>query len=136
MHTLMCVCILGQLVHGQGKMLLADTERLHEKIRVMSARIRALEDSLQTLYSRFTRQTHPLLTQELLNVKSTLDIPESLPNARSPSEIPEEMTANTDAFGTLVDRESGAPAFFGTSAGAEVCNLFFSLESLGSTCVV
>lgn len=110
---------VGQLVHGQGKMLLADTEQLHEKIRVMSARIRSLEDALQTLHSRFTRQTHPLLTADQLNVKSTLEIPEVTSPHRSPSE-PQEVLAHTDAIGTLVDSNAGAPAFFGTSASAEV----------------
>lgn len=100
-------------------MLLADTEQLHEKIRVMSGRIRTLEEGLHTLHSRYSRQAHPLLKSELLSIKFTMDIPDTSTPGPSTKETQEDM-ADTDAFGTLVDRDAGAPAFFGTSAGAEV----------------
>ncbi|EIN09837.1 hypothetical protein PUNSTDRAFT_125868 [Punctularia strigosozonata HHB-11173 SS5] len=63
----------------------ADTDRLHRKISEMSERIRQLEDALSlshaTSYSVASsssvpppREPHPLLTEDLLKVKSTIDL--------------------------------------------------------------
>ena len=98
--------------------MLADTERLHTKIDVMSKRIRQLEDGLSLLQSSVSREEHPLLRKELLDVKSSID----LHAARSggSKEAEEDEAEYIDAFGTLAVRDDGAATFFGRSAGSEV----------------
>lgn len=65
----------GALVSGKGtRFILANTEQLHEKVHEMSDRIRQLEDALQILQSRSTPEPHPLLSPDLLSVKSTMGL--------------------------------------------------------------
>ncbi|KAH9981574.1 hypothetical protein BJV74DRAFT_80411 [Russula compacta] len=62
------ICPNGSLVTGQGtRFVLADTDRLHNKITEMSARIRQLEDALAVLHSSVSHDTHPhpLLQRDL-----------------------------------------------------------------------
>ena len=51
-------------------MVLANTEELHEKIDRLCSRVRELEDALRTLQSTVSDQTHPLLREDLLNIKA------------------------------------------------------------------
>jgi hypothetical protein len=129
--------LVGQLSQGQGKLILANTEQLHQKLEIMSSRIRALEDALQNLHAKISRQIHPLLTPELLMIKSTFgltdgeQIPKPSQDEPASSTRDAESVASIDADGTFVSRDTGAPAFFGASAGAEVSCfrfLFFFLE--------
>ena len=53
--------------------VLADTDRLHAKIVGMSDRIRQLEDALSTLNTG-SSEPHPLLTRDLLEIKSMIDL--------------------------------------------------------------
>ena len=65
----------GALVSGKGtRFILANTEQLHEKVHDMSDRIRQLEDALQILQSRASPEPHPLLSPDLLTVKSTMGL--------------------------------------------------------------
>ncbi|KAG6889881.1 hypothetical protein C0995_013855 [Termitomyces sp. Mi166 len=64
------LCPEGALTSGRGsRFILANTEQLHEKIGVLSDRVRQLEDALQTLHA-----THPLLAPELLQIKTSQDL--------------------------------------------------------------
>jgi hypothetical protein len=118
--------LIGQLAQGQGKLILANTEQLHQKLEVMSSRIRALEHALQDLHARISRQIHPLLTPELLMIKSAFGLfegeqaPKTSQDEPTSSTRDAESVASIDADGTFVSRDTGAPAFFGASAGAEV----------------
>ena len=51
------------------RFILANTEQLHEKIKAMSGRIRALEDALGEVQS-----SHPLLREDLLLIKKSADL--------------------------------------------------------------
>jgi hypothetical protein len=51
------------------RFVLADTEHLHEKIRVMSQRIRQLEEGLAAMQAAVSKERHPLLSDELLKIK-------------------------------------------------------------------
>ena len=53
--------------------VLANTEVLHDKITVLSNRVRALEDALQDVYSQLADEPHPLLTEELRALKRPLE---------------------------------------------------------------
>lgn len=52
--------------------MLATTEELHEKNQQLAYRIRDLEDALQSLYSDVSTEPHPLLSEELLKIKTPL----------------------------------------------------------------
>lgn len=52
-----------------GRFILANTEQLHAKIKLMSSRIRDLEDALQELHSG-----HHLLHKDLLDIKKSADL--------------------------------------------------------------
>lgn len=54
--------------------ILANTEQLHEKIAVLSDRVRQLEDALQNLQATHSPHPHPLLTSELLQIKTSQDL--------------------------------------------------------------
>ncbi|KAG6848992.1 hypothetical protein H0H93_012161 [Arthromyces matolae] len=103
--------------------VLADTEKLHQKIEVMSDRIRQLEDALAILQSTQTREPHPLLTRDFLKIKSIIELhaagetgEEAL---KQPKEEEIEESQTIDAFGTLAIRDDGAATFYGRSAGHE-----------------
>ncbi|TFK25407.1 hypothetical protein FA15DRAFT_668474 [Coprinopsis marcescibilis] len=120
------ICPNGSLITGQGtRFVLADTEKLHSKISQMSDRIRQLEDALAVSHSTATKEAHPLLTRELLRVKSSIelhsavddDARETLPTQKEEEES--EESQYIDAFGTLAIRDDGAATFYGRSAGSE-----------------
>jgi hypothetical protein len=104
--------------------VLADTEKLHQKIAQMSDRIRQLEDALAILQSTHTRDPHPLLHRDLLKIKSSIELhsaaegEDGVPNREDDTEESQYI----DAFGTLAIRDDGAATFYGRSAGSEVCS--------------
>lgn len=55
-------------------MVLANTEELHEKIERLCSRVRELEDALRTLQSTVSERTHPLLQEDLLNLKTPSNV--------------------------------------------------------------
>jgi hypothetical protein len=110
------------------RFVLADTEKLHDKINVMSDRIRQLEDALSFLQSTVTRELHPLLAKDLLQIKSIIELhgafsgePEKLKREKPDAEVDAE-SQYIDAFGTMAIRDDGATTFYGRSAGSEVSN--------------
>jgi hypothetical protein len=78
--------------------ILANTEVLHDKIGVLSSRVRQLEDALAEAYSMYSGERHPLLSDELLQIKRPLER-ESRNEMPSP---PEAETAEAiDSVGSL-----------------------------------
>lgn len=53
--------------------MLANTEALHEKISVLANRVRELEDGLAQSHSLTSNESHPLLSEELLQIKRPLE---------------------------------------------------------------
>ncbi|KAF5392777.1 hypothetical protein D9757_001016 [Collybiopsis confluens] len=115
------ICPNGVLITGQGtRFVLADTEKLHEKIAVMSDRIRQLEDALTILHSGTGDvEPHPLLNRESLKIKSSLELHSAVQSEDRVKEEELEESQYIDAFGTLAIREDGASTFYGRSAGSE-----------------
>lgn len=106
--------------------MLADTEKLHEKILLMSDRIRQLEDALTVLQSSVTpREPHPLLHRDLLEVKSIIDLHVAVDEdkIRKTDDHVDDDSQYIEAFGTLALRDDGAATFYGRSAGSEVSDL-------------
>ncbi|KAH9934548.1 uncharacterized protein BXZ73DRAFT_45830, partial [Epithele typhae] len=127
------ICPNGSLTTGQGtRFILADTDRLHQKIIDMSDRIRQLEDGLSILQSTVSREPHPLLSKELLKIKSSLELHSAAELSalealqREFSTTCDEVSGEEhdppiiDAFGTLALRDDGAATFYGRSACSEV----------------
>jgi hypothetical protein len=93
----------------------------------MSDRIRHLENALSILHSDLTREPHPLLTKELLQVKSIIELhgafggqsDSSVPRLEKSDEDVDNDSQSLDAFGTLAIRDDGAATFYGRSAGSE-----------------
>ena len=56
------------------RFILAGAEQLHEKIFQLSDRVRQLEDALECLQSRCSNQPHPLLSPELLRIKTSQEL--------------------------------------------------------------
>lgn len=66
---------VGALSAGSGtRFVLANTDKLHAKLLDMSQRIRQLEDALQISHASLSHNPHPLLCEELLQVKSGVDL--------------------------------------------------------------
>lgn len=57
-----------------SRFILANTEQLHDKIKVMSDRIRELETGLQEVQLKVSSDKHPLLREELLTIKKSPDL--------------------------------------------------------------
>jgi Mg2+ and Co2+ transporter CorA len=53
--------------------VLANTEALHDKINQLATRVRQLEDALQESHENNSHIPHPLLSDELLQIKRPLE---------------------------------------------------------------
>lgn len=115
------ICPNGSLTTGQGtRFVLADTEKLHQKIAQMSDRIRQLEDALSIVQSGPGEQ-HPLLHRDLLDIKSIIDLHAAVDEETTGKSKPEvdDDSQYIESFGTLAIRDDGAATFYGPSAGSE-----------------
>ena len=105
------------LSSGQGsRLVLADSDKLRDKLDVMSQRIRQLEDALQIEYTHRSTGTHPLLAEDLLMIKAGFDVPENR-EVRSDSLTEEELSHHV---GVLALSENNTVRWLGTS-GSVVC---------------
>jgi hypothetical protein len=85
----------GALTSGKGsRFILANTEQLHAKIIQMSDRIRQLEDALGALQATCATDPHPLLTQDLLRIKNSLELYSPQP-APSRPHLPDDPTPSS-----------------------------------------
>lgn len=105
------------------RFVLADTEKLHQKIAQMSDRIRQLENGLAILQSTaMPGEQHSLLHRDLLEIKSIIDLHAAVDEettGKSKNEVDDD-SQYIEAFGTLAIRDDGAATFYGPSAGSEV----------------
>ena len=107
--------------------VLANTEKLHVKIDQMGDRIRALEDALELLQKKHSSDPHPLLRQDLLLIKLSLELygldapaQNTEPDPREDSNVEiEEYSAKRDSA-EAVARED----FFGITASPQVGFLY------------
>jgi hypothetical protein len=104
--------------------VLANTEELHEKIIQLQDRISNLENALGTLQAAHSSQPHPLLREDLLDLKAPLGT-ELAPNLKrrrtedGDGAEPEHEPEVLDALGTLTIESEGRSVFYGGTAGAE-----------------
>lgn len=55
------------------RFVLANTQELHEKISVLANRVRDLEDGLAQSHALNSHESHPLLSEEFLQIKRPLE---------------------------------------------------------------
>ncbi|KAH9933330.1 fungal-specific transcription factor domain-containing protein [Fomitopsis serialis] len=110
------ICPDGHLTTGKGnRFVLANTEALHDKITQLSSRVRQLEDALEQAHGKTSLELHPMLTEELRQIKRPLE-------RESQEELPQsadtEAAEVIDAVGSLSITDSGLTKFYGTTANA------------------
>jgi hypothetical protein len=127
------IIVTSQLPHS---FILANTEELHERIGELQERIAHLEGGLQALHQKTNsgerNEPHPLLTDDLLNIKTPIGaeiVGSANPRLRRRTRSPEASAGVgegdnseelTESFGTLaLAEDSGKSRFFGTAAGAQ-----------------
>ncbi|KAG1742635.1 uncharacterized protein EDB91DRAFT_1051663, partial [Suillus paluster] len=117
------ICPSGSLTAGKGnRLVLANTEELHNKIEVMSARMRELEEALRQMHSEASDLPHPLLSDSITVISH--DSPECNSSSNSPEQHPPPLnTADPDsvidAFGTLTIGTRGETIFMSGTARSE-----------------
>ncbi|GLB43428.1 putative fungal specific transcription factor [Lyophyllum shimeji] len=111
------ICPDGSLTTGKGnRFVLANTESLHEKINQLSNRVRQLEDALAQSHALHSNFTHPLLTQELLQIKRPLERERlDLPTGKDEKGDPND---SIDSMGSLSISHGGRSTFFGQTANS------------------
>ncbi|EIW87438.1 hypothetical protein CONPUDRAFT_45173, partial [Coniophora puteana RWD-64-598 SS2] len=128
------ICPNGSLTAGKGnRMVLANTEELHNQIEIMSTRIRELEDALTILQSEVSDKPHDLLKDTINDLLresplSTAAEPPAPGGGSSGDSSGAAETANgepkedamIDAFGTLAIGSKGELNFTGSTARPEV----------------
>lgn len=88
----------NDLIDQTYRFILANTEVLHDKIGQLASRVRELEDALADQYSRHSTERHPLLSEELLQIKRPL---EREPKKEAGEAQEAETSENIDAVGSL-----------------------------------
>ncbi|CDO73241.1 hypothetical protein BN946_scf185008.g3 [Trametes cinnabarina] len=105
----------GSLTTGKGnRFVLANTEALHDKITILSNRVRALEDALQEAHANMSSEPHPLLSEELRALKRPLE-------RESPEEMAQEQeqeSVESINIGSLSVADSDHTKFYGGMASA------------------
>jgi hypothetical protein len=102
------------------------TSELRVKLSEFTERIRQLEDGLRAAHSLVSHERHPLLSDELLQVKEGGGAP-----ARSSTHVHVPLAAEAeeqkpdvevlDRFGSLAISQSGGSKHFGHGANSWVC---------------
>ncbi|KIK61560.1 hypothetical protein GYMLUDRAFT_96415 [Collybiopsis luxurians FD-317 M1] len=111
------ICPDGSLTTGKGnRFVLANTEDLHDKISQLATRVRQLEDALAHSHSMSTSHPHPLLSEELLQIKRPLER-ERMDVAPS-KEKKIDPNDTIDAMGSLSITDRGRSTFFGQTANS------------------
>ncbi|KAF5387497.1 hypothetical protein D9757_006516 [Collybiopsis confluens] len=125
------------------RLVLANTEQLHERIEQLCSRIRELESALRGAQAQISDEEHPLLRSDLLGLKSPhasypvraqdlqppfvsavgagvahISMPNNTLDSTGPTKKMEDENL-IDAFGTLSIRENGETHFLGQTARSE-----------------
>ncbi|ESK84405.1 hypothetical protein Moror_11062 [Moniliophthora roreri MCA 2997] len=125
------ICPDGSLTAGKhNRLVLANTEELHERIERLCERVRELEDALRNAIG--PGEDHVLLRDELLGLKMPLtstgaSSSSSSPNAAASSSSPTDASQTQDSgedtlidsFGTLSISSNGESTFLGKTARSE-----------------
>ncbi|KAH8093729.1 fungal-specific transcription factor domain-containing protein [Cristinia sonorae] len=123
------ICPDGALTTGKGnrsnRFVLASTQDLHEKISELSNRVRDLEDGLRASHAQHSKDTHPLLSDDLLRIKA--------PIQREGLHINGDGTHDgqaadvVDSFGSLKISDTGLTNYYGQATSS-----WYYLQNEGS----
>ncbi|THH08783.1 hypothetical protein EW145_g2474 [Phellinidium pouzarii] len=69
-HPLQLVYEKGMSDHLSERHVFADTEKLHRQLSELKNRVTQLEDALQIAHASMSAEQHPLLSEDLLEIKS------------------------------------------------------------------
>ncbi|KAG7451871.1 uncharacterized protein BT62DRAFT_959771 [Guyanagaster necrorhizus] len=155
------ICPDGSLTSGKGnRLILANTEQLHERIEHLCSRIRDLENALKMIQATVSPEPHPLLRADLLQLKSpqstlptqnglagpsvTIGPTSTSVNSQStylgfstePQQVRSEDENFIDAFGTLTIGRQGESSFLGKTARSEFLLRALSKPQSTSTLVL
>jgi hypothetical protein len=107
-----------------ARFVLASTQELHEKIHELANRIRDLEDALRSAHGQLSVESHPLLSEELLQIKTPLQRDPLPRRGEKDSDNEEEQIEHhpdvLDAFGSLSIGVHGRTTYFGQVANSWV----------------
>ncbi|KAF8079273.1 fungal-specific transcription factor domain-containing protein [Lyophyllum atratum] len=126
------ICPDGSLTPGKGnRLVLANTEELHDRIEQLCTRNRELEKALRTLQESVSDEPHPLLQKDVLQPITSqtfrpLPAPTPTTNTSTPSPVPpqpEEPQEHVQSQSTHADDENFVDAFGTLSIGlrSECC---------------
>ncbi|KAG5645716.1 hypothetical protein DXG03_005411 [Asterophora parasitica] len=94
------ICPEGSLTTGKGnRFVLANTESLHEKIAQLSNRVRNLEDALAQSHAPHSNYPHPLLSDDLLQIKRPLE--RERPDHANGTDERSDLNDSIDSMGSL-----------------------------------
>ncbi|KAF9522689.1 fungal-specific transcription factor domain-containing protein [Crepidotus variabilis] len=111
------ICPEASLTTGKGnRFVLANTQELHEKISVLANRVRQLEDGLAQSHSLNSSTPHPLLSEDLLQIKRPLE--RERQDAPSHEDDKPEAEDAIDSLGSLSLSTDGRASFFGQAASS------------------
>ncbi|KAK2465637.1 hypothetical protein APHAL10511_002181 [Amanita phalloides] len=111
------ICPTGSLTTGRGnRFVLANTEVLHDKITDLANRVRQLEDALHDSHAVHSSATHPLLAEDLLQIKRPLERDRA--DQISIKEERSEGIDTIDALGSLSISHNGRANFYGKTANS------------------
>lgn len=117
------ICPDGSLTTGKGnrssRFVLASTQDLHEKIQELSNRVRELEDALRASHALTTRDSHPLLSEDLLRIKAPIQregLSSHTTNGDTTADGPQSDIV--DSFGSLSISDTGRTSYFGQATSS------------------
>ncbi|KAJ7103697.1 fungal-specific transcription factor domain-containing protein [Mycena crocata] len=105
------ICPTGDLGFiGRGRRVLrSESLELSTTIHNMGGRIRDLETAVAEAHAEESKTTHPLLREDLLSIKNSIELPRST-NDATPAQL-------ADSFGALAVNATGTSRYFGPTAG-------------------
>ncbi|CCM00385.1 uncharacterized protein FIBRA_02415 [Fibroporia radiculosa] len=98
--------------------VLASTQELHEKITLLSSRIRDLEEGLRSSHSAHSVDQHPLLAEDLLLIKAPIQREGVAQIAAANAAAQEDGTDMVDSFGSLAISDTGRTSYFGQATSS------------------
>ncbi|KAJ3753480.1 hypothetical protein EV360DRAFT_97010 [Lentinula raphanica] len=99
-----------------SRFVFANTEDLHDKISQLATRVRQLEDALAHSHRNSSSQPHPLLSDELLQIKMPLE--QKRTDGAHTKEKQPDTNDTFDGMGSLSISEHGRSTFFGQAANS------------------
>ncbi|KAL0952109.1 hypothetical protein HGRIS_008740 [Hohenbuehelia grisea] len=91
------ICPDGCLTAGKGnRLILANTEELHDRIDTLCGRIRELEDALRLLQASVSDEQHPLLREDRIFSKTSPEQPSVSSSTTLPSPAPSNSTPSSN----------------------------------------